>query len=110
MGIQPLLGWGHHVLCRKHGKRTVISYIHIWYGRCLMILGIVNGGLGLQLAAGPKSWIIAYSVVGGLVALLYAAACVLKDLRGSSRTGEGNSRQKGHNGGGDNESPNTPPE
>lgn len=37
-----------------------------------MLLGIVNGGLGLQLAANSRGGEIAYGVVGGIL-----GACVL---------------------------------
>ncbi|KAK4083048.1 hypothetical protein Purlil1_10992 [Purpureocillium lilacinum] len=48
MGIQPLLGFLHHAYYRKYQHRGIISYIHIWYGRSLMIIGVVNGGLGIK--------------------------------------------------------------
>ena len=83
MSIQPILGFVHHKQYRKQQRRGVISHIHIWYGRILMILGIVNGGLGLELAGGPNSFIIAYSVVAGIVAVLYITGAFLGAMRRS---------------------------
>lgn len=42
-----------------------------------MIIGIVNGGLGLQLGDAPNRYIIAYSVVAGVMSLLYVASITL---------------------------------
>lgn len=76
--IQPILGFLHHRQYVKHQKRGVVSHAHIWYGRILMILGIINGGLGLQLSGGPKSFIIAYSVIAGIVSVIYVAGTLLR--------------------------------
>jgi hypothetical protein len=46
-----------------------------------MILGVINGGLGLQLGNAPKSFIIIYSAVASIVAMLYTAGTVFQGLR-----------------------------
>ncbi|KAH7144734.1 hypothetical protein DER46DRAFT_630199 [Fusarium sp. MPI-SDFR-AT-0072] len=46
-------------------------HAHIWFGRVLMILGIINGGLGLQLAGSPQCYVIPYSAIAGIAAVLY---------------------------------------
>lgn len=74
MGLQPLFGWLHHTYYLRHHGRGSISYVHIWYGCALMILGLVNGGLGLQWAGSQRSFVIAYSVVAAIVTALYLAA------------------------------------
>jgi len=43
-----------------------------------MILGVVNGGLGLKLAANTKKGKIAYGVVAGVMAVVYTLAVLLK--------------------------------
>jgi hypothetical protein len=43
-----------------------------------MTLGIINGGLGLRLAANTKNGEIAYGVVAGVVAVVYAVLVVVK--------------------------------
>ncbi|KAF4448607.1 hypothetical protein F53441_8026 [Fusarium austroafricanum] len=80
MIVQPILGWLHHRNYLKYQRRTGISYGHLWYGRTLMIAGIVNGGLGLSLAGAPLGWIIAYSVIGLVTSLLYTAGAVRKTV------------------------------
>jgi hypothetical protein len=46
-----------------------------------MVLGVVNGGLGLQLALADNSLIIAYSVVSAVIFLVYAIGKVLVSIR-----------------------------
>ncbi|GKU00127.1 cellobiose dehydrogenase [Fusarium langsethiae] len=82
--LQPILGYMHHRYFLSHGKRGIISHIHIWFGRALMIIGIVNGGLGLQLASSSRAFIIAYSVIAGLAAVLYLGAAVVGERRRSA--------------------------
>ncbi|OQD84849.1 hypothetical protein PENANT_c011G10889 [Penicillium antarcticum] len=65
--LQPFIGLAHHLRFRKNRKP---SFIHIWYGRVLILLGIINGGLGLKLAANSTGGAIAYGVVGGIFGML----------------------------------------
>ncbi|KAH8591585.1 hypothetical protein B0O99DRAFT_266947 [Bisporella sp. PMI_857] len=69
--IQPVLGVLHHNYYKSHQSRGVISHIHIWFGRMVIALAIINGGLGLKLAANTDGGKIAYGVVAGVVALVY---------------------------------------
>jgi hypothetical protein len=43
-----------------------------------MLCGIINGGLGLQLAANTKKGEIAYGVVAGVMAVVYAVLVGVK--------------------------------
>ena len=43
-----------------------------------MVCGIVNGGLGLQLAANSHKGMVAYSVVAGVVGVLYILLVVFR--------------------------------
>lgn len=45
---------------------TWTALLHIWYGRILILLGIVNGGLGLRLADNSDGGEVAYGVIGGI--------------------------------------------
>ncbi|KAF3041333.1 hypothetical protein E8E12_006600 [Didymella heteroderae] len=47
--VQPLAGWLHHRQFLRTGQRSAVSHGHIWIGRVAIILGMINGGLGLQL-------------------------------------------------------------
>ncbi|KAH6987178.1 hypothetical protein EDB80DRAFT_782544 [Ilyonectria destructans] len=88
LSFQPILGWAHHKHYLKHQRRGLVSYAHIWYGRVLMALGIINGGLGLQLASAPVKYIVVYSVASGIIAILYLAGAVLA-LRRKFQRGKG---------------------
>lgn len=81
MVAQPFLGWMHHRNYVKHQRRTKVSYGHIWFGRTLMLIGIVNGGTGLQLSGASSGPIIAYSVIGAIVFSAYTGGIVLKEVR-----------------------------
>ncbi|KAF2020454.1 iron reductase domain protein [Aaosphaeria arxii CBS 175.79] len=81
----PLLGFLHHTLFKKYQSRTFWSYGHIWLGRLVITLGIINGGLGLMLAdsmnMSSRSGMIAYGVVAGVVWLIWVAASFLGERR-----------------------------
>lgn len=81
--LQPLTGLVHHNHYRKHGVRNAVGHSHIWFGRVMLVLGVINGGLGLQLASSSMTWIVAYSVVAGVMTVAYVAALVFKKVRGS---------------------------
>ncbi len=50
-----------------------------------MILGVVNGGLGLQLARGSQNTVIAYGVVAGVVGLVYILLALFRRKGGNRR-------------------------
>lgn len=85
--FQPILGFLHHTMFKKHSRRMIWSYGHIWLGRFVITLGIINGGLGLQLAqrtrlfAPPQSAIIAYSVVAGIIWLIYVGSAIYGEMK-----------------------------
>lgn len=64
--VQPFIGLAHHLIFRRKQKRTVLTFVHIWYGRALILLGMINGGLGLQLANNTRAGKIVYSVIAGI--------------------------------------------
>jgi len=85
--FQPLSGYIHHVAFLRVGARTSSSHWHVWLGRIVITAGIVNGGLGLELAsrlpfARPsRTAVIAYIAVAAIMWLLYVAAAVVGELR-----------------------------
>lgn len=93
LAFQPILGFLHHVFFKRYNARTIWSYGHIWFGRIAIILGIVNGGLGLGLAkrtgfmAPSEGAVIGYSVGAGVMGLAYILAVwVGERKRSRSRT------------------------
>ncbi|KAH7393602.1 hypothetical protein BKA64DRAFT_92005 [Cadophora sp. MPI-SDFR-AT-0126] len=90
--IQPVTGLTHHLLYKRVGRPNAATYPHIWWGRAVITLGIINGGLGLQLSANTKTGEIAYGVVAGVMWLIWMAVIVMAFLRSRNpkdETGEG---------------------
>lgn len=103
--VQPFLGLIHHALFKTHlvhwraglsiqrPGRTVSGRIHLWIGRTLITLGVINGGFGIRLAstspfqdaATTKKAYIGYGVVAGLIWLLYAGVSALFEYRRTGR-------------------------
>jgi hypothetical protein len=48
--FQPLVGLYSHVHFQGTGAKSVLAYVHCWWGRIMVILGIINSGLGFRLA------------------------------------------------------------
>ncbi|KAJ9659966.1 hypothetical protein H2198_002856 [Neophaeococcomyces mojaviensis] len=104
--LQPIFGLIHHSIYKrraldtKAGRptkapgRTVVGYIHLWLGRLLIVLGMINGGLGLRLAASSpfagnnKTKAIAYGVGAGIMLLLYLIFVVFGEIRRSKNIKE----------------------
>ncbi|KAG6002000.1 hypothetical protein E4U21_003584 [Claviceps maximensis] len=79
LAIQPLLGYLHHRIYTAHQSNSLVHHVHVWYGRSLMLLGVINGGLGLQLAhEKARAWPIVYSAVAAVLALAYVAALAFR--------------------------------
>ncbi|KAF4981048.1 hypothetical protein FZEAL_3100 [Fusarium zealandicum] len=88
LSVQPFLGYLHHRRYTQNGGRGMLKHIHIWYGRILMVMGIVNGGLGLQLAGQTTGiWAIAYSVVGGVLGASYMGSVIFSTIKNRRKNG-----------------------
>jgi len=48
--FQPAMGTAQHLYFRRTGGKSVFAYAHRWLGRCAILLGMINSGLGFQLA------------------------------------------------------------
>lgn len=72
----------HHLQYRRHKKRTAVSWGHIWLGRAIITLGMINGGLGLQLTGVSTGSYIAYGVVVGLFWLLWMGIDIWATFKG----------------------------
>jgi hypothetical protein len=96
--VQPLLGWVHHRQFVRTGCRTAVSQGHIWIGRVAIVLGMINGGLGLKLARTSTRYVIAYSVVAGIMGLVYVTSIVVGELGRSRRRSSTGSDREGMTG------------
>ncbi|KAJ8122013.1 hypothetical protein O1611_g9950 [Lasiodiplodia mahajangana] len=93
-GVQPIGGYLHHLHYVKTQSRGLVSYGHIWYGRILIVLGIINGGLGLQLAGASQSFVIAYSVVAAVIFTVYVGVAIFGEIKRARSTGSRNERKR----------------
>ncbi|KAK2879320.1 hypothetical protein FQN49_000983 [Arthroderma sp. PD_2] len=74
--LQPALGLLQHLHFRKTGTRAVQGILHAWLGRCLFVLAIINGGLGLKLSGignpgVPRAGVIAYCIIAAIMTAVY---------------------------------------
>lgn len=113
--LQPIWGFVHHRIFKKRlatwktGQskqkpgRTAWGRIHLWVGRILITLAIVNGALGLILAnannpyADPKTvktQYIAYGAVTGAVWVIYVLTVSLWEYRKSLPSQNGGSEEE----------------
>lgn len=92
--FQPFFGWQHHRGFKRDMKRTWTSYIHIYLGRCAILLGMINGGLGLQMSGGEKPSYIAYGVCAGVVGVVYLAVIVLGEVQRAKHPPPGEQKEK----------------
>lgn len=70
--FQPAMGFLQHRYFHKTGRKGVFAYLHRWFGRTMITLGIVNAGLGFRFtgigsSVAPVGAVIAYGVVAGIV-------------------------------------------
>ena len=82
--LQPPLGLVHHAKYTSAGKRTLWGMLHLWLGRVLMLLGAINGGLGLMLAKNSTKGKIAWGVIAGVVGLAYVAIVAVTARKGAN--------------------------
>ena len=85
--FQPALGIYQHLHYRKTGSKSAMGVIHRWLGRSVIILGVINGGLGF-MQAGPvgndhsPSWaVIAYSIIAGVIFFVYLSVLLAVNYR-----------------------------
>ena len=74
---QAVDGLLHHAQFKKYQRRTFLTYLHMWTGRVVIVLGMIQGGLGMQLAGVTSPGkIVPYSIVAGLSATAYVTAII----------------------------------
>lgn len=67
----PLFGWLHHRHYVTHGNRNWTRSAHVWAGRLLLALGIINGGTGLKLSDNTQAGSIVYGIIATLIVVVY---------------------------------------
>lgn len=71
MILQPFIGLLQHLRYLRKQQKSLWNPVHKWFGRVLVILGMINGGLGLHLANNTTGGKIAYGVVAGICGVAF---------------------------------------
>lgn len=79
--IQPVTGLIHHLLYKRSGSANVATYPHVWWGRAVITLGIINGGFGLLLTGEPTKIYIGYGVGAGVVWLIWMFVILVATIK-----------------------------
>jgi hypothetical protein len=81
--LQPIGGCLGHLRYKRTGRSSILSSLHVWIGRFVITLGMINGGLGLLLAGNSThSQQVAYGVVAGFMWLvMMLIGCCLRGAR-----------------------------
>jgi len=79
--LQPIGGLLAHKLFVEKHQKTWAHYVHRWIGRVFLILGAINGGLGLQLSGNTRAGEIAYGVLAGFFFLLWLAVALYDNYK-----------------------------
>lgn len=92
LALQPLTGLLHHLRFKRTGGRTLVSYVHIWWGIPLITLGTINGGFGLQLAGSSRTYMIVYGVFAAIIwlgwmGLSFLSQCLKRSKKSPAQSG-----------------------
>jgi hypothetical protein len=79
--LQPITGLVHHSLFKRHNQKNAATYPHVWWGRAVVTLGIVDGGFGLQLSGNTRSGEIIYGVLAGFFWVLWMSVIMFSFVR-----------------------------
>jgi len=80
--IQAISGYVQHLLYKKGRRTALMNFTHVWLGRALITLGMINGGLGLLLSSnGSRADYIAYGVIAAVIWLCYIMVVTFVQIR-----------------------------
>lgn len=79
--LQPITGLLHHRIIKRTGRPNFATYPHVWWGRTIITMGIINGGLGLMLSGESTKYEIIYGVIAGFIWLMWMLAIALTYAR-----------------------------
>lgn len=91
--LQPVTGLAHHLLYKSVGRPNKATYPHVWWGRAIITIGAINGGIGLQLARCTRETGIGYGVGAGIVWVLWMGVILMAFISGRKKL-EGETGEK----------------
>lgn len=83
--VQWVLGYWHHRQYMLTQSPTKYGPIHRYFGQAVMLLGVLNGGIGLTWSAAARPFIIGYTVVVAIVGVGVIGAVVWARFLASPR-------------------------
>ena len=79
------MGLLHHLQFKKFQRRGIFSYAHLWVGRCMVTLGMVNGALGIKIGHNtPQNYTALetmYGIFAGIVWCVWMTAAVSDEIK-----------------------------
>lgn len=69
--VQLGMGSWHHWVFKRTNSPTIFGRIHRYFGHIIMLLGIINGGIGLTWSYASRSVVIGYSIAVFIISLVY---------------------------------------
>ena len=75
--FQPVLGLCHHIFYKRRRSPNAFTSPHIWWGRLFITLGIIDGGLGLELTGASTKIEIAYTAVAAIIWIVWMAVAFM---------------------------------
>jgi hypothetical protein len=98
--FQPIMGILQHRYFKKTGGKSIFAYLHRWTGRGAIILGMINSGLGFQLASTtgyivPTSSYVRNCVLIGVLTSIWASLVVYDTYRERRRKAVTDGGEKG---------------
>lgn len=85
MALQPITEILNHYFHERYPRIIYLGHVHVWLGRILITVGIINGGLGFRFAdtiPGPRwpQWPkIVYGAVATSIWIVYVAIIIVWD-------------------------------
>ena len=73
--FQLVFGYLHHQRYQQLGRRTLFSHLHLWTGRVVIILGMVNASLGFVLS-GSNGYAGVSAIVAAAMTILTVSVVV----------------------------------
>ena len=97
--FQPIMGFLQHRHFKRTGGKSIFAYLHRWTGRCAIALGMINSGLGFQLAKHnviihTSSYVRNYVILGVLVSIWFSLV-VYDGFRARQARAVTDAREKG---------------
>lgn len=84
--LQPFFGYIHHNKYKRLLRRQFWSYLHIFNGRIAITVGIINGGLGLNLANASAYHKRVYIIVAAVMWGLWMGIAIISEIVRARRT------------------------